>query len=671
VVVLPGPPELEERYRRFLDGRGDIVDSLLFVLRRDRRAQAGTGAWAALIISRVFYLKGNLGLSSSYLRLSSSLASRSGDRTLRLGILVNRAVILRALGRTGDAADLLRAIVHRALGSNELFVAAKAASNLALLGAQSGEADEADSYLGLAERLYSASSDTTGLIRANMARAMLEARRGMSDEALERIVGVLRRCAEVGLERETIIGRLMCAELFLDRGDLGAARSAIDQVASMHDGLSRFKRERHHYYCLEREFNEKVGRPEESRRFAEMSETLRRRLGLAPWGAGGFGPRNGRVVAAGRPEERGEPSTRVARPRVYRDELRTSPGTEPWSGRCSSRGTTARSCGAASYEVRGHEPRRLPSDAFVTGDPATVAILTDLRRASPLSLPILLLGESGTGKDLLGRLVHQWSGREGEPFVPVNVAALPIDLFESIIFGHARGAFTGAVCRRRGLAESAGGGTLFLDEIGELVPAAQAKLLRLIDRGEFIPLGEERPRRYGARIVAATNRDLEADCASGRFRADLYHRLAVLTFTIPPLRERPADIALLAEHFLRRISERHGFGKLGFGEDVLELLANHPWPGNARELESEILKAALKARGEPIRVRHLSAALVLGGAGPPRPSDGLRARIDAVAAAEIVRALSCFGGNRTKAAEALGLKRTTLLGAMKRLGIDW
>jgi DNA-binding NtrC family response regulator/tetratricopeptide (TPR) repeat protein len=651
--MLPGPPELEERYRRFLDGRGDVVDPLLFFLRGDRHARAETGAWAALILSRIFFLKGNVALSLSYLRISSALAKHSNIEMLRLGILVNRALILKARGKTPEAGRLLRGIVDRALKSNELFVAAKAASNLALCIARSGEASDAASYVGLAERLYTALDCKTGLIRLNMTRALLEAREGKSDEAIERISRALGQCTEAGLDREMAIGRLLLAELFLNRGDLEGARSAIDRVASMEETLRRFGAERYRFCCLESEFNEKAGRIEESLRFMHVAEDLGRHLGIALRHPGTVDRGGENVAFAARDSA---PAKIVLRHHVRYDvrasaEIRTSLPSRAFSGARRS---------------------AVFADVFVTCDPAMEALLEDIRRASRLSLPILLQGESGTGKELIAQLIHSWSRRENDPFVPVNVAALPVELFESLLFGHTKGAFTGAACRRPGLIESAGHGTLFLDEIGELSPAAQAKLLRLVDRGEFIPLGEGRARRNEARIVAATNRDLKADYASGRFRLDLYYRLGALAFTIPPLRERRVDIAHLAAYLLKKTRALHGLTDLTLHEDVLQVLSRHQWPGNVRELESEILKAALKAGGGVIRVRHCSPALIMGGARRALLARGdLRSRMNSTAKAEIIEALCRLGGNRSKAAEALGLKRTTLVSTMKRLGIDW
>ncbi|MCX5753212.1 MAG: sigma-54 dependent transcriptional regulator [Candidatus Krumholzibacteria bacterium] len=607
----PGPPELEKRYRRFLEGRGDAVAPLLCFIGSDGEARAGSGAWAAHIVSRIFLLKGNLPLAHAYLRLAAALAGTAGgaepqgearDATLRLGILVNRALILKAQGKTRQAAELLRPVVDRALREGETFVAAKAAANLALCMARCGEAKSADSYLGLAERGYCAAGCETGLIRLSMTRALVEAKSGLHDEAVERICLALGKCSKERFTRERAIGLLLLAELLLAKENLVAAREALDKAASMAETLARFGPQRLTWIRLEREL---------SRRSGGAYETL---------------DRGGSVAAS---------VVREAAPRRVE-----APGDS--------------------------------SETFVTCDPRMAGILEEIRRAAGLPLPLLIEGESGTGKDLVARLVHFWSGREREPFVPVNVAALPADLFESLAFGHARGAFTGAVENRPGLAAAAGRGTLFLDEIGELSPAVQAKLLRLIDRREYIPLGETRPRRFEARVVAATNRDLKADCASGRLRADLYYRLAPLVFRIPPLRERPADIARLARHFADRLRALYGIGPASLHESALIALARHAWPGNARELESEILRGALAAKGGAIRACHLSPAVMMSLAGnaPPEGND-LAAKVNAIERDEIIAALHACGGNRTNAARRLGLKRTTLLSSMRRLGIEY
>jgi two-component system NtrC family response regulator len=627
--MFPGPPELEKRYRRFLEGRGDAIAPLLCYVRSDRDARTGTGAWAALIVSRIFFLKGNISLSQSYLRLASALSASAGVGTLRLGLLVNRALILKAHGRMGEAVRLLRFVVDRALRSNEAYVAAKAASNLAICLARCGEAESGVPYLGLAERYYSATGNGTGLIRTAMTRALVEMKQGLPDEAADRICAALNRCIGGQFARERVVGLLLLAELFIAGDDLERAREALDNAASMKEALSLFAQQRLRWLCLESAYNQKTGNPEESRRFLQLAETLRRRLGISD-----------AYDAVDRADAR---TGSVAREAV------------PGVAMMSARGTATNEC----------------VETFLTCDRRVIELLEEIRRAAPLSLPILIEGESGTGKDLIARLVHCWSGRQHEPFIPVNAAALPVELFESLAFGHARGAFTGAVDNCAGLVASAGRGTLFLDEIGELSTAIQAKILRVIDRREYIPLGETRPRRFEARIVAATNRDLKADCAAGKFRPDLYYRLAPLVFRIPPLRERRGDIAWLAQHFVERLRSVHGQGPLRLHESALAALADYAWPGNVRELESEILKASLRARRGILRACNFSPALVMRMAECVSPPDAdLNAKIVSLERAEILEALHTSGGNRSKAALRLGLKRTTLLSAMKRLDID-
>lgn len=628
-MMFSGPPEMEMRCRRFLEGRGDAVAPLLCFMGSETAARAGTGAWAALIVSRTFFLKGNVDLSRAYLRVASSHARGGAPGALALGILVNGALILKARGKTREAAALLRRVVDCALSRGETLVAAKAASNCALCLVRGDDPSDAASYLGLAERTYSAMKDCGGIARVRMTRALLDGRLERFEEAVDGVARALDGCDGAALGRERLVGRLILAELYLARARLDDARDALDGAASMKDEVGRFGAQRLEWLCLESELDRRTGRMEESRRLHEDAESLARRLGISR------PPGPPRVVAG-----------RVAR--------------------CVLRETAARPIASSPVP---------PEELFITGDPRMIEILGEIRRAAPLAAPLLITGESGVGKDVIARLVHAWSGRGREPFVPLNAAALPADLFESLAFGHARGAFTGAVCRRPGLVDAAGRGTLFLDEIGDLSPAAQAKLLRLVDRGEYIPLGETAPRRSEARVVAATNRDLRSACASGSFRADLYYRLAGVAFTIPPLRERPGDVPLLAGHFLEKARARHCAGAACLREDVRRLLASHAWPGNARELESCVLQAALRARGGPLRACHFPASFVMNvtapaAAGGARSPGDLQSTIAAARRERIREALRVSGGNRTRAARILGLRRTTLLGMMKRLDLD-
>jgi DNA-binding NtrC family response regulator len=281
---------------------------------------------------------------------------------------------------------------------------------------------------------------------------------------------------------------------------------------------------------------------------------------------------------------------------------------------------------------------------------------------------VLVLGETGTGKELVAQALHQNSARAAGPFVAVNCAAIPAELLESELFGHVKGAFSGASADRPGRFREADGGTLFLDEIGDMALPTQAKILRVLQEREVTPLGARHSQPVDLRVVAATHRDLEAEVAAGTFRADLWYRLQVITITLPPLRARAGDVALLAEHFLR--AHAGGRGKR-LSEPALRALRAHDWPGNVRELRNTIQRAVALSEGDLIEVEHL-------GIGAPRPAgkaadnaapaavadidwDGtLENALAQVELAMLCRALEAAGGNRSEAARRLGLSRQQL-----------
>ncbi len=229
------------------------------------------------------------------------------------------------------------------------------------------------------------------------------------------------------------------------------------------------------------------------------------------------------------------------------------------------------------------------------------AIGTQIELVAPTDATVLILGESGVGKSLVAREIHDASGRKDRPLITVNCASIPRELYESEFFGHAKGAFTGAVKDRAGRFEAADGGTLFLDEVGEIPPEVQGKLLRVLQEGQYERVGEERTRTVDVRILAATNHDLMADVKAGRFREDLYYRLNVFPLTVPPLRERPDDLAILAQHFLGSAAARFGKKGLRLRKSDLELLKRYDWPGNVRELQNVIERAVITARGGAVR----------------------------------------------------------------------
>ncbi len=283
--------------------------------------------------------------------------------------------------------------------------------------------------------------------------------------------------------------------------------------------------------------------------------------------------------------------------------------------------------------------------------------------------PALILGETGTGKGLVARALHFEGTRRNGPFVEINCASIPSALVESELFGHERGAFTGATRRKEGLVEAASGGTLFLDEVGELEQGIQAKLLRLLEEGSVRRVGSVRDRPIDVRIVAATNRPLETMVREGRFRADLYYRLCVVTLVVPPLRERGDDVGLLATHFLEHAGRRYGRHNLRLGAAALALIRRHDWPGNVRELRNVIEQAVLLSSGEVIEAGQLAIGghdLQPGGNGLDTTGSVAEENApasDRLADAEralIVRALEQTQGNVTQAARALGISRDQL-----------
>ncbi|RLK50275.1 regulatory Fis family protein [Alkalispirillum mobile] len=303
--------------------------------------------------------------------------------------------------------------------------------------------------------------------------------------------------------------------------------------------------------------------------------------------------------------------------------------------------------------------------------PELQSVLRAARLVASTDVTTLILGESGTGKELLARTLHDESPRAGSPFIAVNCAALPEGLAESELFGHRRGAFTGAVDAHDGRIAAADGGTLFLDEVGELPAAVQAKLLRFLESGECQPLGATRPQAVDTRVVAATHRDLHEDVAAGRFRADLYYRLQVIPLELPALRERPSDIPALLSHFLETLAGQHGLPGPRLSCAARQCLEAYAWPGNVRELRNTCERLVILHAGQTIEPDHLPAALrTTGGAGNSfrLPAEGVR--MDELEADLIRQALARTEGNRSRAARLLGLTRDTLLYRMKKYGLQ-
>ena len=311
---------------------------------------------------------------------------------------------------------------------------------------------------------------------------------------------------------------------------------------------------------------------------------------------------------------------------------------------------------------------------LVAESPAMQRVLALVDRAASSDATVLVGGESGTGKEMIAKRLHYLSPRLGRPFIAVNCKAFSAGILESELFGHAKGAFTGADQRRAGCFERADGGTLFLDEIGEVDLGFQAKLLRVLQEGEVLPVGGDRALPVDVRLVAATNRDLRQEIAAGRFREDLFYRLHVIPVQLPPLRQRREDILPLALHFLARHAERGG-RPMVLGEDATTALENHPWPGNVRELENALERAVVLAHGESIEPEDLLLddpaieGRVPGSYGP-KSQGTLQQALDQCTAQRIRQALADHGGGRAAAARELGVDRSTLFRLMKRLGIE-
>jgi DNA-binding NtrC family response regulator len=311
---------------------------------------------------------------------------------------------------------------------------------------------------------------------------------------------------------------------------------------------------------------------------------------------------------------------------------------------------------------------------IVTAGGAMAEVLSTVARAAPAAVPVLILGESGTGKELVARALHAASGRAAGPFVAVNGASLSPTLLESELFGHERGAFTGAERARKGRFELASGGTFFLDEVGDLPPEVQVKLLRVLQEGTIERVGSAEPIPVDVRVVAATHRDLPAEVAAGRFREDLYYRLAVVAIEIPPLRRRRADIPLLAEHFLAKHGAVAGARKQ-ISREAMDRLISYDYPGNVRQLENVVQRSMVLARGELITTADLPPAVTgrpaegNGRSAEPGEDAPLPRRVEALERAAIEKALAVEEGHQTRAASRLGISERALRYKMRKMGL--
>jgi two-component system response regulator AtoC len=316
----------------------------------------------------------------------------------------------------------------------------------------------------------------------------------------------------------------------------------------------------------------------------------------------------------------------------------------------------------------GHQKAPAPAggEAFrlLGHDPAMIEIFKIVGQVAASRASIVIRGESGTGKELVARAIHANSPYAAEPFVPVNCTALPETLLESELFGHVRGAFTGASSDRKGRFALAGRGTIFLDEIGDTALDFQSKLLRVLQEHEFYPVGAEKPERTDARVIAATHRNLEELVGKGHFREDLYYRLRVLEIVVPPLRDRMSDLPLLAEHLIAKASEAMGRSPPILGPEATDTLLAHRWPGNVRELENCLTRAVVLATGNVIRPDHLGLATM------PSESPAHLPSLEEMEKEHLAKVLAATRGHKTRAAEILRVSRPRLNRLIERYGLE-
>lgn len=633
------PPDMGKRYRRFLDGRGDVVESLISLLGEDDGARTRTGAWAALVLSRIYLVQGKLDLSLSYLRLSLRVFNSLDEEEYPLGLWVNRALIYKYSGEYSSAVRLLRTVYGVSLRRGQVHSAAKASSNLASILARRGSLEEADSYLNFTRKIYEESGSSEENRSLNLTRAVIDIRRNRFPKAIDTICNVLTESQGPAFRRDRLTAGFLLLEVFIRMEDMAAAEDALINIAKEKEGLEKFSSKRMTYFYLYSLVARRTGNDQEARKYHERGEALRKKLGIASpgkWMPGG----EKRNFLTGNNK------------RILKDKSVAEKDSLFYSRSILSN-------------------RKTRDNEFVTVDESMKTLLKRIKEVSSVPLPILLRGDTGTGKDVIARMIHGWSGRNDHPFISVNVAALASSLFESSFFGHVKGAFTGAVKYNMGFVEAAGNGTIFLDEIGELELALQAKLLRYLDSGEYLVVGESKVKRGSARIIAATNRNLESAVEKGAFRIDLYHRLNVFNFRIPPLADRNGDIEILTDYFIRKARCDFNIAPLKLSENAREVLARYSWPGNVRELQNEIIRVLFKAesgfiRASDLSYRILAQTVISNNTG----HSSLDERIAAMEKEEIVKALRKTRGNRSMAARLLGLERTTLIYRINRYGLN-
>jgi len=696
LLQLGRAPELEPRLRLVRGAALVAIGSTTAGIEHLGRARCGKGAdagRAALWLARVHL--GRLALDEARVELDAAARLLSSEpAAVRAEVLELEAAWLRDRGRVADAlaceqrrADLLSDAPAADRG--------RAACARAGLLVALGRWDEARARLAEAAELLTGDAGHGGvaLEAARAALAVATGDCGGAREASDRAAALARGLDDARLPAELLLLR---SDAELAAGDAAAADALAAEAQARFSALGEARGEvwarirRAHALVALGEAARAARDARAARRQAPPASVLRAWAALAlgrallrsdpAQAAEAFEATLQVAGAGGRSDLVHAATLGVALAQGSRGEARRRAALEAlavWGDRrvlglaiADARAVLGEhACGDAPAE--GASPREADAEPDLPGlvgrCEAICALKLEVARVAESDAFVHLTGETGTGKGRLAEAIHQRSRRAAGPFVAVNASALPDELFEAELFGHARGAFTGAISAREGLVAAAEGGTLFLDEVADLSPRAQAKLLLFLQDLRYRKLGENAQRRADVRVITAANVPLEERVAAGQFRADLYYRLAVVRLRLPALRERGADVTLLALHFLERFAAREGRPVPALGRELLALLAAHGWPGNVRELENAMQRALVLAGRGPLQRRHFDETLGRTALAPAGRS--LREALRAFERGFVGEALRRSGGNRTRAAVELGLTRQALLMKVQRLGL--
>ena len=667
-------------YRRYISGRGmgDELSPLFSFLLLNRGKDERLREIIVLALARMFLLRGNLHLALAFTRLAGSFQAER-DPKLKAALSITRAAISAMRGGLEGAERLLKCAFIASLRCGEMSLVLESALHFATVLARKGDALKALGFAAIARTVCESISCRRGpfddvqsgavgeieLVSVELVNAEAELERGEMDKAAEHAAAALAEAGRLGLGREYLQGLCLLSDMSIREKRYEDARAFIEEGLARSMLAKRFLAQRQSLYALKSLLCSALGREKEAEEAKREAERIRSSYSLECIYLN-------RVVEGAQEGERAYRGSDAHEPAsgyfgtgklLFKEQF--LPNDNMAGGRKLRGGRDGENA------LFGARPGADIDDGiFLTSDPTLATLLSRIKDASTLPVPMLIAGETGVGKEAVARFVHRWSGRGDRPFVALNAAAIPPDLFESILFGHRRGAFTGAFAASRGIFEEAEDGTIFIDEIGELPVPLQAKLLRVVESGEYMALGESESKYSGARVIAATNRCLGEEVRRGNFRSDLYHRISVLSFTVPPLRERVSDVKLLANHFLGTFAERLGIETPAFSARALRVLSNYHWPGNVRELKGEVLRSALRAGSGEVKTFHLSRNILVESARREGAAGDLEDRLRAVEFDAIFKALEASAWVVAEAARSLGVKRTTLLYRMKRLGIS-